>query len=122
MGVKLVRRIVKSNVDEPITLNNGYIVVHRRVDSDEVLGVYMVTSFRGSLKSGDKTNKEYCSLVSLNSGYLCFEERCSRNTTVGRVLAHLSVHSYKGAGEELFNSGHRIDVYGLGEYDITLAL
>ena len=63
MGVKLVRRVVKSNVDEPITLNNGYIVVHRRVDSDEVLGVYMVTSFRGSLKSGDKTNKEYCSIL-----------------------------------------------------------
>ena len=52
---------------------------------------FIVTSFRdgkGRYHDRDATNS-YCSLVNLDTGYIDFEERCSRKTTKDRLRSHL---------------------------------
>lgn len=81
-GQKMTARL-----DKDLSLNNGALVLFKR---GEVEKAYMVVSFRdhkGDYK-GDKTNP-YCTLLDLDTGYFAFEERCSRTTTVRRVLNHL---------------------------------
>ena len=78
--------------DRPIRLYNGNLVLHFD-GNDDVIGAYIVTSFRDT--KGVCDNKErafavYCSLVNLDTGYLAFDENCSRTTTVARVLSHLN--------------------------------
>ena len=81
----------KNNIaNKPIKLNNGNLVLHYD-KNDKPINAYIVTSFRGS----SETNS-YCSLINLDTGYIQFEERCSRNTTVQRVLSHLYPGDYEG--------------------------
>lgn len=76
------------NLSRKIILNNGTLVIVKR--SDVVYGAYMAIPFRDNKNRycGDNTST-YCSLVDLDNGQLAFEERCSRNTTVRRVLSHV---------------------------------
>ena len=109
-------------IDTPVRLNNGSLVLHYNKGGD-VIGAYLVTSYRdhrGSLKNEEHT-KNYCSLVNLDTGYLKFEERCSRLTTIGRVLAHLSPSDDFG-GKEAFKSGQYIEVYLNGDYKINIQI
>lgn len=106
---------------EPVRLNNGALVLHYNKNAD-VLGAYLVTSYRdqsGYCKHNGKETAQYCSLVDLDTGYLKFEERCSRNTTVGRVLAHLVPNGDFG-GKEAVKNGQYIEVYAVGDYKIDL--
>lgn len=107
--------------ETPIKLNNGSLVLHYNKLGD-VLGAYIVTSFRdqrGTLKNSEHTSS-YCSLVNLDNGYLKFEERCSRTTTMGRVLAHL-VQNGDFGGKEAVKNGQYIEVYPVGMYKIDLS-
>ena len=106
--------------DTPVKLNNGSIVLHYN-KLCEVIGAYMVTSFRDNKNKykGAQTTT-YCSLIDLDSGYIKFEERCSRGTTIKRVLSHLMGGEY--LGEQAVKSGHYIEVYGVGDYKIDLQL
>ena len=61
--------------ETPIRLNNGSLVVHYNRLGD-VLGAYIVTSYRGANIVGGTTH--HCSFVSLEDGYLKFEERCTK--------------------------------------------
>ena len=105
--------------DTPVRLENGSLVVHYD-KSDNVKGAYIVTSFRDNKNrySGSNT-APYCSLVNLDSGYLKFEERCSRNTTIKRVLSHLNPSDVSGT--EAVRSGQYIEVYPVGNYKIDLS-
>lgn len=104
--------------DSPVKLNNGNLVIHYNKLGD-VLGAYLVTSFRDGKGNynGDQTST-YCSLVNLDNGYIQFEERCSRSTTIKRVLSHLNKGDYYGA--QAVKEGQYIEVYYSGEYKIDL--
>ena len=107
--------------EAPVKLNNGSLVLHYNKLGD-VMGAYIVTSYRdqsGYCKHNGKETAQYCSLVDLDNGYLKFEERCSRNTTVGRVLAHLVPNGDFG-GKEAVKNGQYIEIYNVGDYKIDL--
>ena len=107
--------------DTPINLTNGKLVLHCNKNG-EVINAYMVTSFRDhnrSLKNVDHA-MNYCSLVNLDSGYLAFEERCSRRTSVARVLSHLNPNDFEA--KRALADGQYIEVYSVGEFKIDLQL
>lgn len=101
-----------------ISLTNGSLVIHRNRLGD-VLGAYLVTSFRDGKGryNGDQTTT-YCSLIDLDNGKIAFEERCSRATTIKRVLSHLNRADYYG--EQAVKNGQYIEVYSMGEFKIDL--
>lgn len=103
----------------PVKLNNGSLVVHYNKMGD-VLGAYMVTSFRDSKGDYKGQTTTYCSLVNLDTGYLAFEERASRSTTVQRVLNHLNKGDYYGQ-QQAVKEGQFIEVYALGDFKIDLS-
>lgn len=106
------------NGETPVKLNNGSLVLHFNKLGD-VLGVYLVTSFRdGKGKySGDQTST-YCSFIDLDNGQIKFEERCSRSTSIKRVLSHLNGGDYYG--ERSVKDGQYIEVYTNGSYTIDI--
>lgn len=75
-----------------ISLNNGDIISVRMTDDDSIK-FFMVTSYRDPLGSkryeSGMQYSNYCSLINLETGYIQFDERCSRYTTVERVCNHL---------------------------------
>ena len=98
-----------------ISLTNGSLVIHRNRLGD-VLGAYLVTSFRDGKGryNGDQTTT-YCSLIDLDNGKIAFEERCSRATTIKRVLSHFNHSNYYGEQD-----GQYVEVYAPGEYSIDI--
>lgn len=104
-----------------INLTNGSLVIHRNRLGD-VFGAYLVTSFRYNRGVSEERAKEstqgYCSLINLDTGYIAFDERASRNTTIKRVLSHLNKGEYYG--ELAVKEGQFIEVYYSGEYKIDL--
>lgn len=98
----------------PVKLNNGGLVLHYNKLGD-CLGAYIITSYRGSQSSQTST---YYSLVNLDTGYIAFEERASRSTTIKRVLSHLNKGDYYG--EQACKEGQYIEVYNVGNYKIDL--
>ena len=105
--------------ETPFKLANGSLVVHYNKYGN-VQSCLIVTSFRDhhNKYSGAQTNP-YCSLVDLDTGYLKFEERCSRDTTMVRILSHLNPYDYKGA--KAVEEGQFIEVYPVGKYKIDLS-
>ena len=102
----------------PVKLNNGGLVLHYNKLGD-VLGAYIVTSFRDhSGKYGGDQTSTYCSLVNLDTGYLAFEERCSRKTTVQRVLSHFNHGDYYD--KQAVKEGQYIKVFNSGSYSIDI--
>ena len=75
-------------LERELSLRNGALVLVKNADT--IKSVFMVVSFRdhkGNYAGQDSA--PYCTLVNLDSGYYAFEERCSRATTVRRVLNHI---------------------------------
>ena len=102
-----------------ISLTNGSLVIHRNRLGD-VLGAYLVTSFRYNRGVTTDKSKEatqsYCSLIDLDNGKIAFEERCSRaTTTIKRVLSHFNHSNYYGEQD-----GQYVEVYAPGEYSIDI--
>lgn len=104
--------------EKPLKLNNGNLVLHYNKLGD-VMGAYIVTSFRDAkgIYKHDATTS-YCSLISLENGYIKFKERCSRTTTVARVLSHLNPSDFEG--RQAVREGQYIEVYNMGDYKIDL--
>lgn len=106
--------------ETPIRLLNGNLVLHYD-RFDNVIGAYIVTSFRDHRNKycgADTTN--YCSLVNLENGYIKFNERCSRNTNIKRVLSHLMGGEI--ASERALKEGQFIEVYPVGNYKIDISI
>ena len=104
-----------------ISLTNGSLVIHRNRLGD-VLGAYLVTSFRYNrgvtTDKAKEATQSYCSLINLDTGYLAFDERASRSTTIKRVLSHLNHGDYYA--EQAVKEGQYLEVYYSGEYKIDL--
>lgn len=117
-----------TNLEREIELNNGAIVILKNGnDSNNVDSVYMVVSFRDNKNryNGERTNK-YCTLLNLDEGEFVFEERCSRKTTVRRVLNHLlnlgcTNYAYNQSIPVESYRNYDIEVYRSGEYTIDIA-
>ena len=120
----LLKNVTISNsrfdYEHPVVLSNGNLVLLFN-PKDDLIGAFIVTSFRDEKGEyeGQLAN-EYCSLVDLNTGYIKFEERCSRRTTVKRVLSHLRHGDYEA--KESIKEGFYIEVYNTGNYKINLDL
>lgn len=101
-------------LEKEISLKNGSLVLQK--NNGEIVNVFMVVSFRDNKNryNGDST-KKYCSLVNLDNGYFPFEERCSRDTTVRRVLNHLL---RLGCCDYNYNASIPVKEYGC--YDIEV--
>ena len=108
------------NGEIPICLYNGSLVLHFSKSRRELLGAYIVTSFRDHKNryAGDNS-QSYCSLIDMETGYIKFEERCSRNTTMKRVLSHLSPGDC--AGTEALKRGEFIEVYTRNNYAVDFS-
>lgn len=118
-GVKTV-----VNLEREISLNNGALVFLKHNNS--VKNVYMVVSFRDNKNCyGNQSTAKYCTLVNLDSGYFPFEERCSRKTTVRRVICHLL---RLGGNDYKFNAsipvenfeGYDIEIHTNGTYKLDI--
>ena len=119
-NVTINSKTYKVDGETPVRLNNGSLVLHYNKLGD-VMGAYLVTSFRdhkGTLRNTEHT-ASYCSLINFDNGYLEFEERCSRATTMKRVLSHLNPGDY--AGEQAVKDGQYLEVYPVGKYKIDLS-
>lgn len=105
----------------PISLKNGNIVLHFN-RFGKIVNCYMVISFRDVdwHYKGEFNCCSYCSLLNLDTGCIEFKERCSRNTTVQRVLSHLNPLDYWG--KNAVNEGQYVKVYTNEEYHIELKL
>lgn len=110
----------KLEYDQDVVLNNGSLVLYFNPQSG-LIGAYIVTSFRDNDNryKGDSTS-EYCSFVDLNTGLLRFVERCSRNTTIRRIMSHLRQGDY--FAKEGIKEGYYIEVYDKGNYQVNLDL
>lgn len=105
--------------ETPLKLANGSLVLHYNRLGD-VMGAYIVTSFRDHHnKYGKDSTTGYCSLVDLDDGYIKFEERCSRTTTMARVLSHLNPNDYEA--KQALKDGQYIEVHTNGNYKIDLS-
>ena len=115
------------NLDRKLNLHNGSLVIVKQKDT--VTGIYMVVSFRDNKNKYDGSNTaSYCSLVNLDNGSLAFEERCSRNTTVRRVLNHIlrlgfsMPYNPNSKENDSQMKEYDIDYYGNGAYKLEVDL
>jgi hypothetical protein len=115
---------MKNWLDRDLSLHNGDLVLSKRGGVEKA---YMVISFRDhkNCYKGDKTNT-YCTLLDLDTGYFAFEERCSRTTTVRRVLSHLlrlrDKFSYGDAIPDDAYGNWDVDIVSPGEYSIDITI
>lgn len=106
--------------DTPVSLNNGDLVIHYNKIGD-VIGAYLVTSFRDHKgRYGKDFATGYCSLINLDNGYIKFEERCSRTTTVARVLSHLNTGDFEA--KQALSDGQYIKVHHVGNYILDIQI
>ena len=115
------------NLDRKLNLHNGSLIIVKQRDT--ITGIYMVVSFRDNKNKYNGSNAtSYCSLVNLDNGSLAFEERCSRSTTVRRVLNHVLrlgfSMPYNPNSKENDNQmkDYDIDYYGNGVYKLEVDL
>lgn len=115
--VTLNRSKINKGVDGNlgVFLQNGSLALHK--SENVTVGCYLVTSFRGDCKGGQTSG--YCTLIDLETGYPKFEERCSRRTTMARVLSHLSPGDF--GAEEAIKRGEYIELYKRDKYSIDLS-
>ena len=118
--ISIKNRNTKCVLDTPVKLHNGSIVFLKF--NNQIVDVYYVISFRDNNNryNGDLT-APYCSMINLDSGQLAFQERCSRNTTVRRVLKHLVPTAYIDTSDmEL--SAYDIEVHNHSEYHLEISV
>lgn len=102
------------HLEEKICLKNGAILLLKK--DEEIFDVFMIVPFRdnGDRYRGDLRDA-YCSLISLNDGHYAFDERCSRSTTVRRVLNHML---RLGNGSYEYNAAIPVEEYK--GYDVEI--
>lgn len=115
------------NLDRKLNLHNGSLIIVKQKDT--ITGIYMVVSFHDNKNKYNGSNTtSYCSLVNLDNGSLAFEERCSRSTTVRRVLNHVLHLGFSMPYNPNFKENdnqmrdYDIDYYGNGAYKLEVDL
>ena len=118
--ISIKNRNTNGVLDTPVKLHNGSIVFLKL--NNQIVNVYYVISFRDNNDryNGDST-APYCSMINLDSGRFAFEERCSRNTTVRRVLKHLIPIAYMNTSDMELND-YDIEVHNHSAYHLEISL
>lgn len=119
-----------TNLERKLNLHNGSIVVLKNRNKDDAVEtIYYVVSFRDNKgKYGGANTTQYCTLLDLDTGKFAFEERCSRSTTVRRVLRHLLRCGYTmpynpdATDDDYRLCEYDVDVYENGQYKMELVL
>lgn len=103
-----------TQLEKELYLRNGALVLLK--NNGVIDRVYMVVSFRDNKDryKGDNT-APYCSLANLDDGTYAFEERCSRKTTVRRVLNHIL-----DLGNQSYSHNLSIPVERYGLHDVEV--
>ena len=127
-NISVNRKKIGVDLEREIVLNNGAIVVVKNGNDGNIISVYMVVSFRDNKNryEGDST-KNYCTLLNLDNGEFAFEERCSRKTTVRRVLNHIlrlgcANYEYNMSIPVGRYCNLDVEVYRPGNYSIDISL
>ena len=113
-----------NHLNKKIKLNNGSLVFLK--EYGKIIKVFLVTSFRdGTGKYLGLSTSEYCSLLDLDNGQIIFKERCSRDTTIKRILSHiLRLNNKKNVNDNindiLLSTKYDIEVYSLGSYILDI--
>lgn len=115
------------DLNRKLNLHNGSIVLLKdKGNGDRIEAIYYVISFRDNKNKYSGSTTPYCTLLDLDTGKLAFEERCSRNTTVRRVLRHLLRLGYTmpynpdATDEDYHLRNYDVDVYECGNYKMEL--
>ena len=91
-----------------------------------IRGQRQITNLERKLNLHNTT--QYCTLLDLDTGKFAFEERCSRSTTVRRVLRHLLRCGYTmpynpdATDDDYRLCEYDVDVYENGQYKMELVL
>ena len=127
----IIVRGQKSGVDlnRKLNLHNGSIVLLKNKSNDDSIdAIYYVVSFRDNKNKYKEGTTNYCTLLDLESGKFAFEERCSRSTTVRRVLRHLLRMRYTmpcnpdATDDDFKLRSYDVEVYDCGTYNMELVL
>ena len=117
------------DLNRKLKLQNGSIVLLKnKANGDEIEAIYYVISFRDNKNKYGENTTCYCTLLNLDSGQFAFEERCSRNTTVRRVLRHLLRIGYTmpynpdATDDDFQLRNYDVEVYDHGNYKMELIL
>ena len=115
-----------AQLEKELSLKNGALVLLKQNGVVDL--VYMVVAFRDNKNryNGDNTGP-YCTLVNLDTGGFAFEERCSRKTTVRRVLNHILDLGNASYSHNLSIPGERYGLYDVevkysGEFSIDISI
>lgn len=113
----------KSFVNSQTKLNNGTLVIHYSI-TGAVLHEYLIIPFRNNKNKEEfRATQQYCSLIDLETGRIAFEEPCSRNTDIYRILCHLNKSSYYGESavkEQILNQS--LSIHPLHRYDLEIQI
>lgn len=103
-----------AQLEKELSLKNGSLVLLKHTEN--IVGVYMVVSFRDNKNryKGQDT-APYCTLLDLDLGSYVFEERCSRKTTVRRVLNHIL---RLGSSDYTANANIPAERYGVFDVEV----
>ena len=109
-------------LERELSLRNGALVLVKNAGA--IKSVFMVVSFRDNKgRYVDQDTAPYCTLVNLDSGYYAFEERCSRETTVRRVLNHiLRLGTCRRVDKDNPYGLYDVEVKYLDEYKIDISI
>lgn len=117
------------DLNRKLNLYNGSVVLLKnKVNGDSIDAIYYVVSFRDNKNKYSGSTTGYCTLLDLDSGQFAFEERCSRNTTVRRVLRHLLRVGYTmpynpdATDDDFQLRNYDVEVHDCGNYKMELVL
>lgn len=117
------------DLNRKLNLHNGSVVLLKnKVNGDSIDAIYYVVSFRDNKNKYSGSTTGYCTLLDLDSGQFAFEERCSRNTTVLRVLRHLLRVGYTmpynpdATDDDFQLCNYDVEAHDRGNYKMELVL
>lgn len=117
------------DLNRKLNLHNGSVVLLKnKGNGDSIDAIYYVVSFRDNKNKYSGSTTGYCTLLNLDSGQFAFEERCSRNTTVHRVLRHLLRVGYTmpynpdATDDDFQLRNYDVEVHDCGNYKMELVL
>ena len=123
-NIRINKNEAYNHLNKKIKLNNGSLVFLK--EYNKIISVFLVISFRDNTgKYLGLSTSEYCSLLDLDSGQIIFKERCSRDTTIKRVLTHIlrlknKAYINDDIDDILLSTRYDIEVCSLGNYILDI--
>ena len=124
-NIKVIKNEMIPDLDKSARLFDGSLVLIKY--KGFVTGALIVVPFRDHKNRyrGDDISR-YCSLINLDDGKILFEQRCSRYTTVRRILNHVlklgkNNYEYNQSIPAATYVGCDIEIIPNGKYEINIS-